>query len=59
MRSDRRTIAFIGAPGDHNSHDDGDGCHQSDVYCLYVPGRDIALVPTPGSHLTQHNVPGN
>ena len=38
---------------------DGDGCHQSDVYCLYVPGRDIALVPTPGSHLTQHNVPGN
>ena len=24
MRSDRRTIAFIGAPGDHNSHDDDD-----------------------------------
>ena len=24
VRSDRRTIAFIGAPGDRNSHDDDD-----------------------------------
>ena len=32
MRSDRRTIAFIGAPGDHNSHhdDDDDGYDEAD-----------------------------
>ena len=33
MRSDRRTIAFIGAPGDHNSHhddDDDDDDHDDD-----------------------------
>ena len=42
MRSDRRTIAFIGAPGDHNSHDDDDHGDDHDVlgqkgkYTLFI-----------------------
>ena len=41
MRSDRRTIAFIGAPGDHNSHDDDHGddhdvLGQKGKYTLFI-----------------------